>query len=159
MILKSESEMPATEIAENMLLQPPAGWVSPGDPMILKLRDFEKANDDHDSSVTNNLPLAAEKVEMLIDRLYLQLGIPVPLSYLRIDEATSFHVLLLISRGNFTSPKIHAARFLAEQFMYNNNTFDVHCQFTVQSENLLIDSILAKGYRLMHIQRDLHIGG
>jgi hypothetical protein len=126
----------------------PRGWVIPEG--IHTINGHANESQDYRNSTVYNLPLAAKRAEELIDILYERQIMDVPLSYLRIDESTSFHILLLVSRFDFLSPKIHAARLLATQFSYPGDTFDMHFQFSVIAENMRMDSILAQGYRLMH---------
>ncbi len=133
---------------DDKILNPPQGWVLPEDAQgMLHNHPFERRK-----SVACNLPLAALRAEQLIDALMDQLSIQVPISYLRIDEGTSFHILLLVERPDFLSPKIHAARILAEQYMHKEDQFDIHFIFSVRSENIFVDPIAEQGYTLIHIR-------
>ena len=135
---------------EGEILNPPDGWVLPEDSQaMLNNHPFP-----HRKSVAFNLPLVALRAEQLIDALNERLSIHVPVSYLRIDEGTSFHVLLLVNRPDYLSPKIYAAKLLAENYMHKDDQFDIHFVFSVRSENIFVDPITAQGYTLMHIRED-----
>ena len=138
------------ESMEEEILNPPEGWILPKDAQsMLSNHPFERRK-----SVAYNLPLVALRAEQLIDGLMDSLSIRVPVSYLRIDEGTSFHILLLVDRPDYLSPKINAARILAEQYIHKDDQFDIHFIFSVRSENIFVDPIAIQGYTLMHIRED-----
>ncbi|MCW3121829.1 MAG: hypothetical protein JWQ38_1321 [Flavipsychrobacter sp.] len=131
-------------------LNPPSGWIVPEEAM--PSLNYHSKEDTRRRSISYNLPLVALRAEQLIEALNDRFSIPVPITYLRIDEGTSFHILLLVERKDYLSPKIHAARLLAEQYMQHDDNFDIHFLFSVRTENMLVDPITAQGYTLMHIQ-------
>lgn len=137
---------------EGQALYAPNGWVIPEEAMSSLNNHVQE--EKHRRTVAHNLPVAALRAEQLIEELNDRLSIKVPVCYLRIDEGVSFHVLLLVERTDYTSPKIHAARLLAEKYMQQNKEFDIHFVFSVRSENMLVDPIKAQGYALMHLWED-----
>ncbi len=100
--------------------------------------------------IKEHLPMAAKRAERLIDALQKKLNIEVPESYLRVRADGVFQILLLVSQADYISPKIAAARILAEEFA-RTNAYDICFTFSVQSQNVLSNTALANGYKLKHV--------
>lgn len=126
----------------------PEGWIIPE---IQGSTNGTVAGIRYDNVIKQNLPLVAQRTEALIEALNDRLIIPVSVTYLRIDEGSSFQALLLVDQFDYLSPKIHAARILAEKFTYANDTFDIRFLFSVKSENMIRETMKAKGYNLMRV--------
>ena len=127
---------------ENQVMSP-KGWVSTG---------YQKGtNAKRDDSEKQNLPLAAARAEQLIDALQEELSISVPVSYMRIETGTLYHILLLISKFDFLSPKIQAARILAEKYSKTDGAYDIRFSFGIESE--LMNSLKNNEYKLKHVRQ------
>lgn len=129
----------------------PIGWVT----TTLKNKNLNKAESapqEDEAFINHNLPLAATRAEQLIDALDEELTIPVPVSYMRIETGSLFHILLLISREDFLSPKIQAARLLADKYAKTDGNYDIRFSFAVESENLINTHSKFNEYRLMHVR-------
>ncbi len=140
---------------EDTAITLPQGWAMADSQSALLIHSEEIP--DYEHSVVFNLPLVAKRTEQLIEILNERFDLPVPVSYIRIDDSTAFHVLLLVDRFDFLSAKMYQARILAEQFMHKDDTYDIHFQFSVLSENGLIQSLLSQGYKLMHFDDKKHV--
>lgn len=99
--------------------------------------------------IKEHLPMAAKRAERLIAALQNRLGIEVPESYLRVRHDGVFQILLLVKQADYISPKIAAARILAEEFT-RTNSYDICFTFSVQSESVL-STAMANGYKLKHV--------
>jgi len=137
-------------------LQSPAGWVTTGIHVI----NLNAKSGDEDEGMTLydlNLPKAAKLTEQLIDALQEGLSIDVPVSYMRVERNTAFHILLLIKDYDFHSPKIVSARILAEKFARTGG-FNIKFVFAIESENRMSNTMTFGGYKLMHkINSELNI--
>lgn len=130
----------------------PAGWVTTTlKNKNLKTEPVQPPAPD-EAFISHNLPLAAARAEQLIDALDRELTIPVPVSYMRIETGSLFHILLLISREDFLSPKIQAARLLADKYAKTDGNYDIRFSFAVESENLVNTSSKFSEYKLMHVR-------
>jgi len=134
-------------VDENNIV-PPMGWIGPQSQIA---DDHANEREIYRQSVAYNLPRIAKRAERLIEALRENLDIFVPISYLRIDNSTTFHVLLLVELQDFLSPNIHAARLLSDKYKYEEDSFYIRFIFSVKSENMIMDTMLAQGYKLMHI--------
>jgi len=130
----------------------PSGWVT----TTLKNKNLktEAAPEEDQKFIDHNLPLAAARAEQLIDALGEELSIPVPVSYMRIETGSLFHILLLISREDFLSPKIQAARLLADKYAKTDGNYDIRFSFAVESENLVNTHTKFSEYKLMHVRNN-----
>ncbi len=127
---------------EHQLISP-KGWVATG---------FQRSNPSKNEEVEPvNLPMAAGRVEQLIDALKEELSITVPVSYMRIESGTVYHILLLISKFDYLSPKIQAARILAEKYSKTDGSYDIRFSFGIESE--IMTSNRYNEYRLMHVRQ------
>jgi hypothetical protein len=131
-------------------LEPPKGWFIAEEELE---RNYITSNharpEETERFIKANLPLAAKRAERLIDALGKKLNIEVPESYLRVRDDGAFHVLLLVSQADFVSPKIAAARILAEEFA-RTEAYDICFTFSVQSES--VNVVVRSDYKLKHIK-------
>ena len=134
---------------DNQMISP-TGWVT----TTLKNKNLkaESAPAEDEKFINHNLPLAAARAEQLIDALNEELAIPVPVSYMRIETGSLFHILLLISREDFLSPKIQAGRLLADKYAKTDGNYDIRFSFAVDSENLVNTHTKFIEYKLMHVR-------
>jgi len=135
----------------NKDITPPPGW--------LTLEELEKAEKEKDStelmefeqSVSRFLPLAAKRAEALINLLGQRLNMIIPMSYLTIENSTTFHSVMLVSQEDYLSPEMQAARLLTKKDREKNKDFDMHYTFTVGVEYLLKNSMTANSYQLKNM--------
>jgi hypothetical protein len=134
-------------------ITPPPGWLTID--QLAKLEQ-QKENDDlkqFEQSVSHFLPMAAKRTQDLIDLLDRRLNIKVPISYLTIENATTFHATMLLDQGDYLSPEMQAARILTEKDKQKNSDFDMHYTFTVGTEYMQRSSVTANAnsYQLKNI--------
>ena len=131
----------------NIMIPSPQGWVTTGI-HVINLNEKKLQTEEPVALPDNNLSLAAKRTEQLIEALKGGLSIDVPISYMRVEKETMFHILLLISESDFHSPKIVAARMLAEKFA-RTEEYDIKFVFAIESENRMNHTIRFGGYKLM----------
>jgi hypothetical protein len=142
MSLSIQKTQRTSNMANENQLMSPKGWVSTG---------YQKGTSKRDDSEKQNLPLAAARAEQLIDALKEELSIAVPVSYMRIETGTLYHILLLITKFDFLSPKIQAARILAEKYSKTDGAYDIRFSFGIESE--LMNSLKNNEYKLKHVRQ------
>ncbi len=125
----------------------PQGWVTTGI-HVINLNAEKVKSDEALSTYDANLTKAAKRTEQLIDALNEGLSVEVSVSYMRVEKDTMFHFLLLISEDDFHSPKIVAARLLAEKFAKTEG-YDIRFAFAIESENRMSHTMRFGGYKLM----------
>ena len=108
------------------------------------VREFEQ-------SVSHFLPLAAQRAQELINTLDDRLSIVVPISYLTIENSTTFHVVMLVSQEDYLSPEMQAARLITENFNLKDDNFDMHYTYSIGVEHLIETSMIGNSYKLKHI--------
>ena len=130
----------------------PPGWVT----TTLKNKNLKAESippeEDEKKFLNEHLPAAAARAEELIDALNAELAIPVPVSYMRVETGSLFHILLLTDMDSFLSPKIQAARLLADKYSKTNGDYDIRFSFAVESENFISTHTKFSEYRLMHVR-------
>ncbi len=139
----------------NSELQAPKGWFTAEE------LESNVNNNDNGTEVTlyvkEHLPMAAKRAERLIAALKDKFNIDVPESYLRVRLDDAFHVLMLISQDDYSSPKIAAARILAEEYARTAN-YDIAFTFAVLSQVVVDNNIIANGYKLKHVEQQYNQG-
>ena len=99
----------------------------------MDLKEFEL-------TASHYLSLAAAKAQKLITDLQNKLNIKVNISYLTVDDSTSFHVTMLVNMVNFLSPDIQAARILASNNRRDTVGFDMHYTFAAGMAREVVSS-------------------
>ena len=141
-------------IQQNDELEPTNGWFTTDEQ--LGRNYVTKSNnepEETDRFIKEHLPMAAKKAETLIDEIKKHLNIGVPESYLRVRQDGVYHVLLMVSLEDFVSPKIAAARVLANEIARRTRTYDISFTFSVQSGTVINKVVQRSYYTLKHIQQ------
>ena len=143
---------------DNRMISPP-GWIT----TTLKNKNLKTevpSTQEEGKMVPDQyLSAAAARAEELIDALNNELAIPVPVSYMRVETGALFHVLLLTDIDSFLSPKIQAARLLADKYSKTDGSYDIRFSFAVESENLVNTHSKFSEYKLMHIRNTQNTQG
>ncbi len=150
-----------TEISETTQgIQAPDGWFT-ADEVHDAYKKGEKDGiekgkkhyvDQNTKTLTYNLPLSANKAELLIKSLKEKLDISVPIAYLRIDGIAKFSVLILIEKKDFLSDKMREAYAISQQIEEEENQpFEISFSFAMNADNISNDVIDADGYKLKHV--------
>jgi hypothetical protein len=142
MTLLIQKNQSISDLANNSQISD-EGWIT---------TDLQWGRGESEIALSNNLPLAARRAEQLMDVLEDELSMPVSVSYIRVETGILFHLLLLISREDFLSPKMQVARAIAERFAQINSSYDIRFAFAIESENMMQNIIRFNGYRLLHIR-------
>jgi len=138
-------------------LVPPKGWFSAEEELEKNyITNAHEKPEDTERFIEEHLPMAARRAERLIDALKKKLNIEVPESYLRVRDDGAYHILLLVSQADYVSPKIAAARILAEEFA-RTEIYDICFTFSVQSESVVNNIVLRGDYKLKHVEIPLDI--
>ena len=140
-----------SEVVNDMLI-PPTGWFVPDN----RVED-EKASVDEaevENVVIKNLPLAAHITEALVDAIQTRTNIVIPESYLRIETDTKFHIVFLVDTTVFHSPEMVIANILAHDCTENEERFDIHFSFSVQTEFIRKCALYPQQYKL---KREHHV--
>jgi len=131
----------------------PKGWFSAeeelGKPLVT---NSQEKLEETGRFIKEHLPMAARRAERLIDALKKKLSVEVPESYLRVRDDGVYHVLLLVSQTDYISPKIAAARVLADEIARRTRTYDICFTFSVQSERAINKDVHRTVYKLKHLQ-------
>ena len=132
----------------NNWLVPPAGWQTTEE----FRKDQTTAEDEKRSEdfVFRNLPLAAKDAEALVEKIDQYTSIAIEEYYLRVEEDTTFHILLLVSASDFHAPQMARAQLLAEDCTRNEERFDIHFTFSIHTEYLRKSALFPNDYKLMH---------
>ncbi len=136
----------------NDRLEAPKGWFTAEELEKNYVTNTNERPEETELFIKHNLPMAAKRAERLIDTLERKLNIEVPESYLRVRADTAFQVLLLVKHDDFVSPKIAAARLLAEEYS-RTEAYDICFTFSVISESVVNTLVLPNEYKLKHIQQ------
>ena len=129
----------------------PAGWLTVEELEKKQVRDEEEDMVAYEESVSRFLPLATKRAEMLINDLNEQWNIVIPISYLTIENKTTFHVTMLVGQEDYLSPRLQAARLLIETDKMKDREFDMHYVLTVGTEYMQRNVLLTNSYRLKHV--------
>jgi len=135
----------------NSALVPPKGWFTEEELVKNYITNTNERPEELARYIKEHLPMAARRAERLITALQEKLNIEIPESYLRVRADSAFQVLLLVSQDVFVSPRIAAARILAEEYA-RTETYDICFTFSVQSESVVNALVLPNEYKLKHIQ-------
>ena len=141
-------ESQAIQVHPVTTVSSPEGWITTGI-HVVNLNSKTSGKQEEQQLLDTNLSHAAKLTEQLIDGLKEGMGVEVPVSYMRVEKNTSFHILLLLNDFDFHSPKIVSARLLAERFAKTEG-FHVRFVFAIESENRMNNTIKFGGYKLMH---------
>jgi|GEM_PF-2807858 len=129
----------------------PAGWLTVEELEKKHIRDEEVDIKEFEESVSRYLPLATKRAEKLINDLNEKLNIRIPISYLSIENSTTFHVVMLVAQEDYLAPEMQKARLLVEKDKSQDREFDMHYVFTVGTEYMQRSSIIPNSYKLKHI--------
>ena len=131
----------------------PTGWLTIS--QLEKIEQDKERNNvkEFEKSVSRYLPQAAKKAQKLVSMLDNKLDIRVPVSYLTIENSTTFHVVMLVNQSDYLSPEMVKARMMASWSNQQNEEFDIHYTFTVDVQFLgtNTNSTFAPNYKLKHI--------
>ena len=132
---------------------PPTGWLT-----ISQLEKMEKEKErsnvkEFEKSISRYLPQAAKKAQNLVSTLDNKLDIRVPVSYLTIENSTTFHVIMLVNQGDYLSPEMVKAKMMADWSNNHNEEFDIHYTFTVDVQFLGTNTYntFAPNYKLKYL--------
>jgi hypothetical protein len=154
-LLTQKTKHPFNHETDSGITSPP-GWVSTTTKNNKLKAEITTAEDGKQSFANQYLPGAAARAEQLINALNKELGIQVPVSYMRIETGTLFHVLLLIDLEDFHSPKLQAARLLAGKYSNTEDSYDIKFSFGAKPLNPTNTETMFREYNLVHIRNAAH---
>ncbi|MBC7552801.1 MAG: hypothetical protein H7257_02355 [Taibaiella sp.] len=128
----------APDLAEEIIssINPPEGWETVDEMQQVKAQNEPLEIERIKRRINLMLPYVAHQIEDLIASVRDRCNIQVSESFLTIDADTAFHAILLVSQDDFLSPKIQAAKILAEQYLNGTKTVGIRYTFTVGEEHL-----------------------
>jgi len=135
----------------NSTMATPAGWLTIEEMEKAEVKEQKDNLAEFEQSISRFLPLAAKRAQNLVTSLYERFKIKIPVSYLSIEDGTTFHVLMLVSQKDYLSPEMQAARLLTEKHYFREDKFDMHYTYTIGIENLSKNSMVSNSYKLKHI--------
>jgi len=139
------------KIENNSTANAPTGWLTIKDLEQSNVKEQKEKLREPEQSVSKYFPLAAKRVQKLIDQLKERLNMSIPLSYLKIENNSTFHVTMLVSQSTFLSPEMQAAKLLIAKERAEKQEFDMHYTFTVGSEFMLKNSMAPNSYEIRNI--------
>lgn len=139
----------------NEQLEAPKGWFTAEELERSYTSNGNERPAETELFIKEHLPMAAKRTERLIDALERKFNIPVPESYLRVRADGVFQVLLMVRQSDYISPKIAAARILADEYA-RTNLYDICFTFSNQAERAMSNHAVVNGYRLKHIKEQVN---
>ena len=126
-----------SEIVEEIIseITPPHGWITVDELQHVKPVSEQQEFEQFKKSVNLTLPYVAGNVEELIHELLYNIDMIISDTYLTIDSDKAYHALLLVSREDFLSPKIQAARILANRYLTSTASIGMRYTFSVDEEH------------------------
>ena len=105
---------------------------------------------DAQAEVKRTLPMAASRVEQLMDEVYNRYNMRISAAHLTIDPASAYHIFLVVGIDDYHAPKMQAAKLLTEKYEENDDDLSIRFTFIANPEEG-ISFLSDNKYKLEHI--------